>query len=1118
MEVSRLVRAVSCCLSRRCLAAAVALFAITLVPRAHAQTSLYWSTYGPLTWDTTQVNWSTTYGGAVSQTWSNTGSYNAYFLGRYDPVTVGAAGVAVNNLFIQGGGPSFSGGPITIAYGGALSATSGSTVTVNSDLTGGGGVTVSGSTLTLAGANTYAGGTTILSGGTLQIGNGGTSGSLAGNITNNAAVIFDRSDAVTFAGMISGTGSLTKLGDGTLTLLSPNSYTGATIVSAGTLALGGGYALPSSTAVIVAGGATFNLANSITTVGSLAGSGNVTLGSGMLTVGSNATSTFAGVISGSGSLAKAGYGMLTLSGANTYTGATTISAGALALGANSVLADTTAVTVASGATFNLANFSDTVGSLAGTGDVTLGSGMLTVGGNNTSTTFAGVVSGSGSFTKIGSGTLTLTGNNTYTGATTISAGTLAGSGLPDATAVTVEGGATFNLANSIKSVGSLAGSGNVTLGSGMLTVGSNNMSTTFAGVISGTGSLTKTGTGTLTLTGANTYNGGTAVFAGTLEIGDGGSSGSLAGNLANHAAAIFNRSNALTYAGIISGTGSLTKLGADTLTLTGENTFSGNTTISAGTLQIGNGGTSGSLAGNITNHTALTFNRFDALTYVGIISGTGSLAKTGYGTLTLGGANTYTGATTIFAGTLALGTSSVLADATAVTVGGDATFNLANFSDTVGSLAGTGNVTLGSGTLTVGGNNTSTVFAGVVSGSGSFNKAGTGTLTLTGANTYTGGTSISGGTLQIGNGGTSGAIDGNITNNATVTFNRSDAVTYAGVMSGSGALTKAGAGTLTLSGTNTYTGATTVSAGTLRLGSADALSAATTLHVATGAAFDANGFQPTFTGLTGTGSFNTGSAGIILAPTGTSTFSGELTGIGGLTINGAGRLILSGANTYTGATTLTAGRLDVTGSAAGSAFTLSGGILSGSGTIGALAVNSGGTLAPGNSPGTLNAGHTTWAGGGTYLWEINSGTGIAGPTIGGAGWDLLNISGSLNITATSGNRFNVDLTSLTLGNVAGLAANFDSGHDHTFLIAATTGGITGFSADSFDLDLTGFQNDLAGGSWSIAQSGNNLSLVFTAASAIPEPSTYAVLAGLGALGFALWRRQRRLVFAATFSL
>jgi autotransporter-associated beta strand protein len=234
------------------------------------------------------------------------------------------------------------------------------------------------------------------------------------------------------------------------------------------------------------------------------------------------------VLSGTGGLTKAGTGIFTLSGANTYTGATTINAGTLTLGAANRIADTSALTVAGGATFNLNNFAETIGSLAGAGTVTLGSGILTAGGDNSSTTYSGVLSGTGGLTKAGAGIFTLSGANTYTGATTINAGTLqvaGGAAIADTSAVTLANvaGATLDLNGTNETIGSLAGGGalggNVALGVGTLTAGGNNAATTYSGVLSGTGGLTKAGTGIFTLSGANTYTGATTINAGTLTLG-----------------------------------------------------------------------------------------------------------------------------------------------------------------------------------------------------------------------------------------------------------------------------------------------------------------------------------------------------------------------------------------------------------------------------------------------------------------------------------------------------------------------------------------------------------------------------------------------------------------------
>ncbi|MEP2581004.1 MAG: autotransporter domain-containing protein, partial [Roseibium sp.] len=193
------------------------------------------------------------------------------------------------------------------------------------------------------------------------------------------------------------------------------------------------------------------------------------------------------------------------------------------------------------------------------------------------------------------------------------------------------------------------------------------------GVISGTGSLTKSGTGTLILAGTNTHTGGTTISAGTLQVGDGGTSGSLTGDVTNNGTLTFNRSDVLSYDGAISGTGSLTKSGTGTLILAGTNTHTGGTTISAGTLQVGDGGTSGSLSGDVANNGTLIFNRSDALSYDGVISGTGSLTKSGAGTLILAGTNTHTGGTTVTSGLLTVNGSTGDITLNGGTLGGSGT-------------------------------------------------------------------------------------------------------------------------------------------------------------------------------------------------------------------------------------------------------------------------------------------------------------------------------------------------------------------------------------------------------------------------------------------------------------
>ena len=247
--------------------------------------------------------------------------------------------------------------------------------------------------------------------------------------------------------------------------------------------------------------------------------------------------------------------------------------------------------------------------------------------------------------------------------------------------------------------------------------------------------------------------------------------------------------------GTNAGAGGLILDGAGTVDLTAANTYTGGTTISAGTLQIGAGGTTGSIVGNVVDKVKLAFDRSNSVTFAGVVSGSGSLTQLGAGTVDLTAANTYTGGTTISAGTLQIGT------------GG-----------TTGSLVG--NV-VDNAKLAFDRSN-SVTFAGVVSGSGSLTQLGAGTVDLTAANTYTGGTTISAGTLQIGAGGTTGSLVGNVVDKAKLAFDRSNSVTFAGVVSGSGSLTQLGAGAVDLTAANTYTGGTTITQGVLELGNATA--------------------------------------------------------------------------------------------------------------------------------------------------------------------------------------------------------------------------------------------------------------------------------------------------------
>ncbi|MFD1786118.1 autotransporter-associated beta strand repeat-containing protein [Sphingomonas floccifaciens] len=528
-----------------------------------------------------------------------------------------------------------------------------------------------------------------------------TSVTAEGNIRVDAGVTA-RIDAA-----IGGSGGLTKLDSGTLILGGQNGYSGATTVSGGTLRLASTNAIASSSGVALESGATLDVAAD-NTLATLSGTGSVQL-TGTLSVGANnAAGAFGGTFSGTGALEKVGSGVFSISGSQSHGGGTRVTAGTLRLDGATGLG-TGAVTVASGATLDLNGAALSVSRLAGTGAVTLGTGgVLTVAEAGADGSFDGVISGAGKLVKAGSGTLTLSGANTHSGGTRIDGGTLvlaSSNAIPTSGAVEIASAGTLSITTA-KTIGALSGAGNVALGSNTLTVGSGNGSSSYSGSISGTGALTKTGTGTLTLTGANSYTGGTTISSGTLALASGSS--------------IVGRVN-------VSGSTGVLDLTSGSRTLEGLRGVSGaKVLLDRSTLTI---------AGSATE------------TWAGVISGSGGVEKAGTGTLTFSGANTYTGATTISGGVLRAGATNVIARSAVIMGAGQ--FDLANFDQTIAGLSGTGTVTLGSATLTVGGNNASTSYDGVISGTGNLVKTGSGTLTLTGANSYSGFSRIDGGQLVI---------------------------------------------------------------------------------------------------------------------------------------------------------------------------------------------------------------------------------------------------------------------------------------------------------------------------------------------------------------------------------
>ena len=736
------------------------------------------------------------------------------------------------------------------------------------------------------------------------------------------------------------------------------------------------------------------------------------------------------------------------------------------------------------------------------------------------------------------------GTSGKTGNFTLSGNSVTNTGADIVTTAIAVGG--INLTNTISLDIALNGNKVFVLGAGHDLV--------ISGTLSGGRNITKNGAGTLTLSAGNTYTGSTTINAGTLSIAT-ITNGAVAGALGNST----------------NGAGNLV-LGGGTLQYTGSNgSTDRNFTLTAGTTSVIDVSSAA---------TTLTFSGGGAAT-------SGGLTKNGSGTLVFTASNSYTGDTTVNSGILQIGSNNRISDSSTLRVNGG-TFDKVTFNDTVAGvvLSANGTITGTSGALTSASdfileNGTASAILG---GTVGVNKTTSGTVILSAANTYNGTTAISAGTLQIGNGGTTGALSTSsaITNDGTLTFNRSNTLTqgahFASVISGTGNVTQAGTGTLSFNGTNTYTGSTTISAGILALNSAasnnatisgdilinggtlnygstinDQISNSATVTLSSGSfalaardetigsiamsggalsitsgwltlsstsSFTGGNVSITSpggriitasTGLTtlGNAAFvynntgNSSTAGLILSSdlavnaSTTANFTNASTGIGqmklngaartidvgseaamnvgwtisgnsgdGLTKNGTGTLTLSAANTYTGATLVSAGTLLVNGSTSASSTVSvgSGAALGGSGTInGSVSINSGATLIPGIAS-TLTLGSTlTLESGSTIALTLGSNSSkIAFTTVAD------NLLGSGNATL-----------SLTRGD------GFDYGATYTIFQNTST---TGFVFSS----ITGY--DSANWTANFGLTSDNYQLSFTA---VPEPSTYALLfAGL----------------------
>jgi len=609
--------------------------------------------------------------------------------------------------------------------------------------------------------------------------------------------------------------------------------------------------------------------------------------------------------------------------------------------------------------------------------------------NGTTVNYTGEISGTGAFTKAGTGTLVLTNDNTFTGTTEISGGTLAltGTGNISESAGIVNNG-TFDISGTTDgtSVTTMSGNGAIELGSKTLTL--SNASGTFGGVINGSGGV-EVAAGTMTLSGANTYTGTTTISGGTLALTGTGSLGSSEGVVNNATLDI-----------------SSTNTGASVKTMSGS-----------GTVELG--------SKNLTfTDAADTFN--------GAINGSGGIELAG-GTLTLAGANTYTGTTTILdGGTLKLSGSGTLGNSSGVVNNG--ALDLSEVSAThvsMPTISGGGSLEMGAKNLVI--TDSSGIYSGAISGSGSVNLDG-GTLALTGSNTFSGGVNVSNGaTLVASSGAALGDAAGTLTLNDSAFVNSGtfslpqavaiqgsglfdvasdSALTTAGSISGSGNLIKSGAGTLVLAGDNSSLGTEGTSAniivdeGVLEVASANGLGNANLVLN--------SGKLSTLSSSVITGNVAlAGNTSIATADQSTLTIAAPITTIGTadgcFEKTGSGTLVMAGQASISAGTCVQEGKLYANGLLNSVVTVQTNGTLRGTGVIsGPITVH--GVLAPGNSPGTLQvAAPVTMTAGSTYQQDINGlGTG-AGP----GNYSRLIITGAENQFVATGATLAPNLVNIT---------------------------------------------------------------------------------------------------------
>lgn len=652
---------------------------------------------------------------------------------------------------------------------------------------------------------------------------------------------------ITLANVITGSGSVTKTGVGTATLSGINSYSDGTLVSGGTLRLTNGQAAGTSSVAVLTG-ATLELDFA-------------------------ADETFANDITGSGGVVKRGTGVATLTGTNTYSGGTDIQQGGIRV--------------------------DDFARL-GTGPVTTASGtalFLDYNGASQLLQTTPFMTGAGLFVKEGTGDVVMNQSSTYTGGTIILGGRI---GLNNGDAlgtgnIHVASGAELGIGGIVLN-NSITGTGLIrktapnfaelygdnsgftgilrveqgeifatdgrAFGSGTLQIDAGNTAylngggTTMAADLAGGGVFEKSGSGTAILSGDGTaFSGtlsivnGTAQIEGTQNIGGATVLIDSAGTLQLDTAGFTVLNNTVL------GSGRVIKTGTGTVFVTGNNSYSGGTDIQAGALRVTDVSFLGTGPITVQSGAALDLAIAGQQTLNVTVAGAGTLRKSDVGDLTLTG-NSLTGGVDI--------------------VGGRVIVN------TVAAIGG-GPVSMAADTQLVFDNSTTEVMFNPISGAGALTKNGTGLLVIDSANTFTGGTIINAGRLGLNNGLGLGTGQVIVMQDAILGLG---GVTVANNISGAGMVIKTANNTGTLTGINTYSGGTEIQQGTLVVNSPAALGSGGVV-ISSGAVLNVNYI---------------GASNVAL--------SNVLSGAGALVKDGSGTVVINTAgNSYTGGTTINAGRL-----------------------------------------------------------------------------------------------------------------------------------------------------------------------------------------------------------------